>query len=86
MRTGMNLPINVSYYTESPTITDKHRQFIQNAICNGAEVIIRDQLGIELSMQLREATIEMSQNTAATVDIKAVGPVKISTPMGVELK
>lgn len=83
---GMNVPINVSYYTESPTITDKHRQFIQNAICNGAEVIIRDQLGVELSMQLRNITIEVTQNITTTVDIEAIGPIKISTPMGVELK
>ena len=79
-------PINVSYYTESPTITDKHRQFIQNVIREGAEVIVRDQLGIELIMNLSNITLEVSENTAIKVDIEAVGPVKISTPMGVELK
>lgn len=83
---GMNVPINVSYYTESPTITDKHRQFIQNAIREGAEVIVRDQLGIELTMNLSNITLEVSGNTAIKVDIEAVGPVKINTPMGVELK
>lgn len=85
---GINVPINISYYhyTESPTITDKHQQFIQNAIRDGAEVIIRDQLGVELTMNLSNMTLEVSENTAIKANIEAVGPIKISTPMGVELK
>jgi len=86
MSEGMNLPVNVSYYTESPTITDQHRQFIHNAIQNGAEVIIRDQLGVELSMNLRYMTLNVSENFEPKVDIEAVGPIKVTTPMGVELK
>lgn len=84
--TGMNLPINISYYTESPAITDQHRQFIQKAIRDGAEVIIRDQLGVELSMNFVSATLDVSENAPTKMSIETVGPVRITTPRGVELK